>query len=240
MVFGVGAVMLATVVLPAMSLWPSRDRELRTQRAVQRSLRLFTWFMQRLRLIDVSWNHAERLVAGPAVFIANHPSLIDVVLILGHLPQADCIVKQATLGNPFLRLIVRRAGYLTNDSGGALLHAAVQRLDRGRCLLVFPEGTRSPTGSLGRFRRGAARVALERNCTIVPIVVTCHPPTLRKGQKWHDVPDRPARYVLDVQPPVIPGDRVDTGLPHAVAARRLTADLRRLYETTLSTEMAHT
>lgn len=238
-VFGLGAVVLATIILPMLSLWPSRDHELQAQRAVQFSLCLFTWFMQLLRLIRVSWKHVDRLTAHPVVFIANHPSLIDVVLILGRLRQADCIVKQATLTNPFLRLVVRKAGYLTNDGGAHLLHSAAHRLHSGRCLLVFPEGTRSPAGSLGRFRKGAARVALESNCPIIPIVLTCEPPTLLRGQKWHDVPDRPAHYTLDVQQPIIPRDWVDAERPRSVAAHRLTAELRRLYETKLSTEMAH-
>jgi 1-acyl-sn-glycerol-3-phosphate acyltransferase len=235
-IFGLAAVILATFILPLLSLWPSRDHELRTQRAIQRSLRLFTWLMQSLRLIRVSWKHPERIPAHPVVFIANHPSLIDVVLILGRLPQADCIVKQATLRNPFLRRVVRQAGYLTNDGGAALLQGAVQRLHRGRCLLVFPEGTRSPVGGLGRFRRGAARVALESRCPIIPIVITCQPRTLLRGQKWHDVPDRPAHYTLDVQQPIVPDNHAR--LPHAVAARRLTADLHRVYEAALHTEMA--
>src|SRR5206468_133932 len=85
-----------------------------------------------------------------------HPSLIDIVLLLARLPQADCIVKTAARTNPFMRGIVTSTGYLANDHGDVLVDACADRIRRGRSVVLFPEGTRSPRGGLGRFQRGGS------------------------------------------------------------------------------------
>jgi 1-acyl-sn-glycerol-3-phosphate acyltransferase len=228
--FGVGAIVVAVITAVCARGAPGR-RELRTQRVVHYAFRLWLWWMRRLRLCRVSWIAGERLRAsGPCLVVANHPTLIDVILLLTRLPQADCIVKTAAQRNPFMRRIVTRAGYLANDDGDALVESCAGRIAQGRSVLLFPEGTRSPRGGLRRFQRGAAHIALKTGCPIVPVVITCRPPTLLKGQSWHDVPDRRPQWVLRVCAPIDPARYLGVGSTLPVAARRLTADLQALYE----------
>jgi len=228
--FGVGALVVAALVR-LFARGPAARRQVQTQRIVHRAFQFFAWWMARLGLLRVSWVDVERLRrSGPCLFIANHPTLIDVVLLLARVPQADCIVKTAARRNPLMHSIVSAAGYLANDEGDALVDACAGRLAEGRSVVLFPEGTRSPGGGLGRFQRGAAHIALKSGCPIVPIVITCRPPTLLKGQRWHDVPDRRAEYVLRVVGPIDPARYLNAETPLPVAARRLTADLQTLYE----------
>ena len=159
-----------------------------------------------------------------------------MVLLLARLPQADCIVKKAARRNPFMRSLVTSAGYLANDDGDALVDACADRINHGRSVVLFPEGTRSPREGLHRFQRGAAHIALKSGCAIVPVVITCRPPTLLKGQAWHDVPDRTARFVLRVEEPIDPARYLGAETTLPVAARRLTADLRMLYERRLDAD----
>jgi 1-acyl-sn-glycerol-3-phosphate acyltransferase len=228
--FGVGAIVVAAIVW-LMARGTPAQREIRAQRIVHRAFRLFAWWMACLGLLRTSWNDAQRLRgAGPRLFVANHPTLIDVVLLLAQVPQADCVVKTAARRNPLMRATVARAGYLANDEGDALVDACAARIAAGRSVLLFPEGTRSPRGGLRRFRRGAAHIALRSGCPIVPIVIACRPPTLLKGQRWHDVTDRRAQYVLRVVEPIDPARYLNADMSLPVAARRLTADLQALYE----------
>jgi 1-acyl-sn-glycerol-3-phosphate acyltransferase len=237
--FGVGAMVVAALVWVVARGAPAR-REVRAQRIVHRAFRLFAWWMATLGLIRVSWIDAKRLDgAGPRLFVANHPTLIDVVLLLARIPQADCIVKTAARRNPFMRGIVARAGYLANDEGDALVEACAARLAAGRSVVLFPEGTRSPRGGLRRFQRGAAHIALKSGCPIVPTIITCRPPTLLKGQPWHDVPDRRAQYTVRVAEPVDPARYLNAETPLPVAARRLTADLQAVYERWLGADEEH-
>jgi len=243
LMFGIGAIVVAGLVWP-LRLRPgvtAARREVQTQRVVHGAFRLWIWWMVRLGLVRVSWIGAERLRGtGPRLIVANHPSLIDVVLLLAQLPQADCIVKKAARRNPFTRSIVAGAGYLANDDGDALVDACAERITRGRSVLLFPEGTRSPRGGLHRFQRGAAHIALKSGCPIVPVLITCRPPTLLKGQPWHDVPDGRACFVLRVGEPIDPAQYLDAETTVPVAARRLTADLQTLYERWLSADEGHT
>jgi 1-acyl-sn-glycerol-3-phosphate acyltransferase len=230
--FGVGAVLLACTVFPTLRLFAryGREPDRRAQRLVHRALRLFEWWMATLGLIRVTRTGVERLdPARPAVIVANHPTLIDVVLLIASLPQADCVVKRAAWDNRFLRGVVAGAGYIPNDEGPRLIEACVERLRAGRSVLIFPEGTRSAEGRLGRFRRGAAHIALASGCDLVPVVITCNPPTLMKGQKWHEVPERTAELVLAVQEPLSSTPYYRAESSQGLAARQLTGDLRRRY-----------
>ena len=237
--FGVGAIVVAAITAVSARGVPAR-RELRTQRVVHHAFRLWLWWMVCLRLCRVSWIDGERLAgSGPRLVVANHPTLIDVILLLARLSQADCIVKTAARRNPFMRRIVARAGYLANDDGDALVESCADRIAQGRSVLLFPEGTRSPRGGLHRFQRGAAHIALKSGCPIVPVVITCRPPTLLKGQPWHDVPDGRPQWVLRVGAPIDPARYLDGGNTLPVAARRLTADLQALYEQGLGADEEH-
>ena len=235
-VFGVGALMLVTLAFPVVRLLSGTGevRQQRVQWLVHRTFQFFAWFMTVLGLIRVARVGMERLrQSAPCLIVANHPTLIDVVLLIAELPQADCVVKKGLWHNRFLRGVVAAAGYIPNDDGAALVGDCAQRLRAGRRLLLFPEGTRSPRGRLGHFRRGAARIALESGCDVVPVVITCDPPTLAKGGKWYHVPDRPAHVTLEVQEPITMRRYLEPGTSPALAARRLTEDLRILYETKL-------
>ena len=241
--FGVGAIVVAGIVWPLRLLPAGTNarREVAVQRVVRAAFRLFAWWMRLLGLIRVSWIGAEGLQGRtPRLVVANHPTLIDVVLLLAQLPQADCVVKTAARRNPFMRSIVTAAGYLGNDHGDALVDACAERIARGRSVVLFPEGTRSPRGGLRRFQRGAAHIALKSGCPIVPVVITCRPPILLKGQPWHDVADRRACFVLRVGKPIDPAQYLDAETTVPVAARRLTADLQTLYDRQLSADEGHT
>ena len=169
-------------------------------------------------------------------FESARKTLIDAVAILSKMPHTDCITKQANTRNPFLRGVIRAAGYIPNAGGQAIVDTCAERLRRGRSLVLFPEGTRSPLGELGPFQRGAAHIALASGCPLLPVVVTCEPQTLMRGQKWYEVPDRPFEYTLRVADPISVRpylEAIDGGLSRGLAARRLTAELRETFEKAL-------
>jgi len=228
-VFGAGAFVAALFVLP-FTRWLPGDRQPRAQWIVHLTCRLWVRFAVILGLFRVRWNGVETLRARtPFVVIANHPTLIDIVLLIACMPQADCVVKRAAWRNPLLRWVVSGAGYIRNDGGSALIETCVDRLRRGRRLVLFPEGTRSPARRLGPFHRGTAHVALRSGVPLLPVVITCDPPTLLKGQRWYHVPDRTVQFTVQVDRPLWPME-MTAGITEAIAARRLTAEMRELYE----------
>jgi len=234
--FGVLGLSLGVFGVPWIQL-RARDeaeRRLRVQRGAIVAFRIFMRIMTGLGLTRFEREGvAERLAGSGLLVVANHPTLIDAPAILSCMRSGACITKQANTSNPTMSRVIRAAGYIPNVGGQAIVEACVQSLRAGGSLLLFPEGTRSPGGGLGEFQRGAAHIALESDRDLLPVLVTCDPPTLMRGQKWYDVPDRPFELRLQVGDPIRVGpyrEALREGEPRARAARRLTAELREYFE----------
>ncbi len=231
-VFGAVVLGLGFVAIP-LSRRFSRDPlpdDLRAQRWVHRGTRVFMAYMQGVGLLRVDWVGFERLRAGgPQLLVANHPTLIDLVVIASRMPQLDCIVSSAWAENPFLRRTVVAAGYVRNDDGGSVVRACLRQLKAGRSVIVFPEGTRSPPGGLRDFQAGAAFVALRGGYDLVPVLMSCQPSTLTKGRSWYDVPAEQLHISVRAGESITPQPVRYAGVTLPEAARRLTAELRDVF-----------
>lgn len=225
-VFGASALGLTLLVFPLCSLAGGdvRRKQARVQRVIHHAYHLFVKLMEGLGLIRTDWIGAEKLrTPGPHLIVANHPTLIDIVQLISQLPQADCVIGVDYARNPFLARAASQAGYITNAHGAAVVDACAEKLRAGRTVVLFPEGTRSSVIGMRRFRRGAAHIALRAGVPLVPVVISCIPGTLRKGQPWWDVPERSSQYTISVLAPIA---SPATGITKALAARRLTTTLR--------------
>lgn len=229
--FGVGGLLLGALAYPLLAIAPGgpERRQLRMQKLIHHGFRAHVALMKALGLISVSTDGVEALL-GPSgqLIVANHPTLIDYVLLGSLVPQLDCVAKIAIWSNPFMRGVVRGAGYVPNDDGESTVRACAERLAAGRNVMLFPEGTRSPgDGSLGPFQRGAAHVAIASGRPMVPVTIHCVPRGLMRGQPWYDVADRPLHFTLSVGAPI----HADAGgLARGTAARRLSSALREHFE----------
>jgi 1-acyl-sn-glycerol-3-phosphate acyltransferase len=237
--FGIGAVLLGFTLWPVLRL-SSRDRRVafaRVQRAVSRSMRVFLWLMTSLRVVSYEVRGGEKLSARGQFVVANHPTLIDVVLLVALMPEVDCIVKQALWRNVFLRWPVYWAGYISNETGDGLIADCAAALAEGRSLMVFPEGTRTRPGQAMRFQRGAAQIALAAHADLRPVTITCDPISLYKGTPWFRVPARRSHWVVAVGDPIPVGRFTAGGEPHSLAARRLTQELAQWFETHVAEQL---
>ncbi len=120
---------------------------------------------------------AENLAARPAVFLFNHQSQLDVLVIAKLLHGGFTgVVKKELARTPGFGLMFRIADITfidRHDHAQAVkaLEPAVQKLRDGTSLVIAPEGTRSPTPALGSFKKGAFHVAMEAGVPIVPVVI---------------------------------------------------------------------
>ena len=232
--FGIGALGLSTVVLPVVALL-SRDastRKRRLQYTVHKSFRFFIGLMQASGILRLIVEKPERFSAvRNRLVIANHPSLIDVVILIMLFPEMDCIVKEALSQNRFLRGVVRAVGYLSNSDSALLLQQCVAQLQAGSSLLVFPEGTRTRPGQPLCFQRGVANIALRAGLPITPVFIEYVGSGLGKGDKWYKIPRHQPLYIRlwcgdDIcLPPV--------SEPLSLASRRVTEQLQQFYQTEL-------
>jgi 1-acyl-sn-glycerol-3-phosphate acyltransferase len=229
---GVGLVLTVTV-LPFILLFSTtpEQKERRVLNLIHYGFRFFMRYMRMLQPIGSFQVHGLDQVHAlkGALFIANHPTLIDVVAIISCLPTCQCIVKKSLLHNLFFGGLLRSAGYIANDYAVQLMDDCARRLQAGRSLLIFPEGTRSPVDGLHPFSRGAAQIAIRTGAPVVPVVITCEPPTLGKGTPWYVVPARPIDLTLRFLPPLaIPPAVMDKqGIP--LQARALTRHIENFF-----------
>jgi 1-acyl-sn-glycerol-3-phosphate acyltransferase len=102
-------------------------------------------------------------------------------------------------------------------------------------LIVFPEGTRSTPGAEPVFQRGAANIAIRCGVDILPVLITCNPPTLLKGDPWYKIPARKPRFAVEVLSPMTARSVVDPEAPPSLATRQLNRYWLEFYKGKLST-----
>ncbi len=136
---------------------------------VSYAMRSFVFFMRILCIVklEVKDRKAFRNFSSKIV-VANHPSLLDVVMLLSLIPNADCIVN-AYLKRNILTGVVLQLYILNSEDFDKVTKACGESLKIENCLIIFPEGTRTPRSGKVVFKRGAARIALASGCNIVPV-----------------------------------------------------------------------
>jgi 1-acyl-sn-glycerol-3-phosphate acyltransferase len=198
--FGIGGLILGLLVIPAIFLLPGpvERGQARVRALVQRAFRLFVAIMNGGRGLSYQFVGRERLGRPGQLIIANHPTLIDVVLIVAFTPAPVCVVKEALFRNPFTRHVVRAAGYVSNAPTDRMLEEASAALEAGNTVVMFPEGTRTRPGQPMVFHRGAASVAIRSARVLTPVYIRCEPLVLPKTQPWYRVPAARPRWTVVV------------------------------------------
>jgi len=157
--------------------------------------RLFLSHMRLLGLFRCDLTALDRLRNdGPLLIAANHPALLDAVLVISRLPRVVCLAKAKLWGNPFLGGCLRLARYLRSDSPLLLVREAKEAILRGEQILIFPEGTRTTTEPVNAFRGGVAVIARATGIPVQTVFLEGSVPYLAKGWPLFRKPEFPLVY----------------------------------------------
>ena len=184
--------------------------------------RAWAWLILATTGVDVQVEGLERVKPGETyIFIANHQSIYDIPVIFASLPFQLRIIAKESLGHfPFLGWHLIRAGHLLvdrrNPDRSGILNRWRRLVSDRLSLIIFPEGTRSVDGRVGRFKAGSLLLALEAGLAIVPLSVSGTRHVMKKGRLM----TRPGHVRLRVHDPVITS-RIES--PTADDARDLAA-----------------
>jgi len=172
----------------------------------------------------------ERIPQGTCIFAANHTSSADAPAVVGAIPRRIAILLKRSL---FEWPIVGQAFHLAHfipvdrfnrESAIDSLEKATVAIRNGQSFLIYPEGTRSPDGRLGEFKKGTAVMAIKSGAPLVPVACSgAHRVMERRKLKI-----KPGEILVEFLEPIDPGkysleerevlikelhDRVAAGLP---------------------------
>lgn len=136
----------------------------------------------------------------PCIYAANHQSAFDIFVLLAVLPPVKFLAKIELFSIPLFGIALARAGSLPVDRSNR--QAAVKSIDRaaqavrgGSSIIIFPEGTRSPTKEMLEFKKGGFVLAIKSGQPIVPISISGAGAVLPRG--WGRVHRGPIKVVID-------------------------------------------
>jgi 1-acyl-sn-glycerol-3-phosphate acyltransferase len=152
-----------------------------------RCARAWAWLILKTTGVRVRVVGLERLdPARSYVVAANHQSIYDIPILFTSLPLQLRIVAKDSLGRvPFLGWHLRRTGHLLVDRrnpGAGILKRMAQLVSAARSLIVFPEGTRSTDGAVGRFKGGIFLLAIDTGLPVVPVSIEGSRFVMKKGR----------------------------------------------------------
>jgi len=236
---------LGRIALPILRILPGTPerKRLRRERMLLWAYRLFVRYTQLLRLtkFDPPALPADLPPSGHAyVVIANHPTLLDTMILLSMFPGLTAVAKYTWYRSWLIRPLLQLGGHIpgpqpalgageegeAQEEGGSVnpaLDRMVEHLRAGHPLSIFPEGSRSHERSLRRFRRGALEAAIRAQVPIVPVFISVVPPMLMKHQPWHEVPAQRGRFHVEFFPIIHTAGR-------ELDARALNRELKDRYE----------
>lgn len=149
------------------------------------------------------------------ILVANHQSVLDIWALMAAVPASLRFVAKEELSRiPIFAAACRAAGHVFIDrtrpgkAAGAIRTAGERMRREGLTLVLFPEGTRSADGGLGRFRRGTFALAIETRADLIPVAIEGSGRILGRGATRI----RPGTIRIRLAPPVplaalVPEDR---------------------------------
>lgn len=136
------------------------------------------------------------------VLVANHASLADIICLFALDHQYKWLAKKSLFSIPFLGWAMQVMGYIPLERGQQQsikksYQCSLWWLQKSISILIFPEGTRSRTGEMGRFKSGAFRLAIESQKPLLPIVLAGTQNVISKGNAQFGAPGLAYISILD-------------------------------------------
>lgn len=174
-IFGLAGIIASFIIFPILRLVLIKKSVFQkvARRFNSKFFKFFILIMKILGFLSIKISKEDKKLLKEAkskIIIANHPSILDVVILVSYIPNADCVVRGGLTKTP-LRGVINWL-YIINELGyEELREKASKSLASGTNLVIFPEGTRTPRHGTNPYKRGAAHLALDTNCKIQPFYI---------------------------------------------------------------------
>lgn len=204
-IFGIGGIITGLGIVPlVLIIFPKKQQRQIFSSMIHYLWKVFVWGMCIMKLIDVKIKDKDQLkqLRGN-IIVANHPSLIDVVILVSKIPRSICVVKGSLFKNFFVKSLIRRV-YLSNSMPPQdFMDQAIKDLNMGYNIIIFPEGTRTIKNRPLHLHRGFAYLQIYSGHDIQPIHIKNKPHILGKNSSWYDVGVKTSVYSLKILPKIV-------------------------------------
>ena len=213
------------IAIPLPWVVPARQAQRLGRFAITGGFRWYIAVLTHLGAFRLDLSELDSLrQAPPMVIAANHPGLLDAVMILSRLPNVSCILKANLWNHLLFGAGSRLAGYIRNDAPVSMIKAAVQELANGSHLLVFPEGTRTTRPSLNPLKSSVGLIAAKAGVPVQVVFIEMNSSFLGKGWPLLRCP----------QLPIVCRVRLGRNFPAPQDVRVFMCDLDTCFHTGLS------
>lgn len=110
-------------------------------------------------------------LSKPSILIANHSSVLDIIITLAISHKVLLVTNNWVYNSPFFGYLVRTAGFILNTDFENNLQSIQEKVNDGYSIMIFPEGSRSVTGEIARFKKGAFYLAEKLKLDITPVLI---------------------------------------------------------------------
>jgi len=149
-----------------------------SENSIHKVARTWATILLKISNVQVSVHGAEHILTErPQIFMSNHQSDFDILIVLAYLPgQFRWIAKKELFRIPVFGRAMKNAGYIEIDRQNheramQNLTEASRKIREGKSVMSFPEGTRSVDGTIKAFKKGMFHLALQAEVPIVPITI---------------------------------------------------------------------
>ncbi len=214
--FLLGCIVIQAILLVLLLIPYNRDKKKALfHHIVNRFCRIFLKTMFTVKHININ-PYGERF-EKPAVIIANHQSFIDILVILALCPKCIMVTNSWVWHSPFFGWIIRYADfYHTGEGYGKLVEKIRPVIEKGYSVVIFPEGTRSATQIIQRFKKGAMTLAQMMNLDILPIALYGNGNISSKSQPFY------------IKKGIIASSILERIAPHSNTDRLLAKECRKI------------
>lgn len=196
LIFALGAIIIGFIIIP-LSTFKFDENEKRKYCAnvVHKSWNFFCKMLCAFHTIEIEINDELKNISQK-VIVASHPSLLDIVILIGLIPNCLCIAKKELLKNPIMHNIVKSL-YIINDIELKEFQEETKKaLESGFNIIIFPTGTRTLENEEIKIHKGAAQIAIYANEDIIPIKIETNYPLLTKNHFSLDAGTKQIKYTI--------------------------------------------
>ncbi len=190
--FGIGALFIRYCI------FPFTKTQMKKYEMLQKSWKFYIRLLKSLKIINLKIEDEEKIKSiKNSIIVSTHPSFADIVILMSIIPHSTCFVAEKLARNPFFKGIVKLLFILDVQSIDEWLNNALEKLDAGLNVIIFPMGGRHKKEETPKIRRGAALIAQKSHKNIVMLNLETDFDFLQNNQPIYKAGEETVQYLLE-------------------------------------------